>query len=54
MDVDLFRLVSCTALQSILDKIIGSKTLVLDETLAGPLGLITQVGLLKVRNLLRY
>ena len=48
LDTDLFRLVSSSALQGLLDKIIGPKTLVLDPTLAGPLGLVTEVGLLKV------
>ena len=28
----------------------GAKTLVLDPALAGPLGLVTEVALLKVRN----
>lgn len=49
LDTDLFRLVSSSALQSQLDAVIGPKTLVLDPTLAGPLGLVTEVGLLKVR-----
>ena len=38
---------SSSALQALLDKIIGPKTLVLAPNLAGPLGLITEVGLLK-------
>lgn len=49
VDVEVLRLITSTTLQSLLDKIIGPKTLVLDPTLAGPLGLVTQVGLLKVR-----
>ena len=32
----------------------GAKTLVLDPTLAGPLGLITEVSLLKVSNTISY
>jgi hypothetical protein len=48
VDPQVFKLVSSASLQSLLDKIIGPKTLVLDSTLAGPLGLITEVGLLKV------
>lgn len=48
LDVDLFRLVSSSALQGLLDKIIGPKTLVLAANLAGPLGLVTEVGVLKV------
>lgn len=48
IDTDLFRLVSSSALQALLDKIIGPKTLVLAPNLAGPLGLVTEVGLLKV------
>ena len=47
-DVDLFRLVSSQALQRLLQNIVGPKTLVLQPSLAGPLGLVTEVGLLKV------
>lgn len=47
-DASLFQLVSSQALQSLLDRIVGPKTLVLSSSLAGPLGLITEVGLLKV------
>lgn len=47
-DATLFQLVSSQALQSLLDRIVGPKTLVLSPSLAGPLGLITEVGLLKV------
>ena len=47
-EVDLFRLVSSQALQRLLQNIVGPKTLVLQPTLAGPLGLVTEVGLLKV------
>lgn len=50
IDIEVFRLISATSLQSLLDKIIGPKTLVLDSTLAGPLGLITQVSSLKVNT----
>lgn len=50
-DATLFQLVSSSALQGLLDKIIGPKTLVLSPSLAGPLGLVTEVGLLKVRAL---
>lgn len=49
MDSAVLRLVSSSALQALLDKIVGPKTLVLAPNLAGPLGLITEVGLLKVR-----
>ncbi|BGP14406.1 hypothetical protein JCM10213_004530 [Rhodosporidiobolus nylandii] len=47
IDVDLLRLVGSTALQTKLDTIVGPKTLVLAPGLAGPLGLVTEVGLLK-------
>ncbi|GAA6038956.1 hypothetical protein JCM8097_000593 [Rhodosporidiobolus ruineniae] len=47
IDVDLLRLVASTALQKQLDTIVGPKTLVLTPGLAGPLGLVTEVGLLK-------
>ncbi|KAL8286886.1 hypothetical protein RQP46_003892 [Phenoliferia psychrophenolica] len=47
MDSAVLRLVSSSALQALLDKIIGPKTLVLAPNLAGPLGLVTEVGLLK-------
>ncbi|KAI5479038.1 ATP binding protein [Pseudohyphozyma bogoriensis] len=50
VDTDLFRLVSSSALQALLDKIIGPKTLVLAANLAGPLGLVTQVNSLKTNN----
>jgi hypothetical protein len=50
-DATLFQLVSSSALQGLLDKIVGPKTLVLSPSLAGPLGLVTEVGLLKVRPL---
>ncbi|ORY82401.1 putative ATP binding protein [Leucosporidium creatinivorum] len=46
-DATLFQLVSSSALQGLLDKIVGPKTLVLSPSLAGPLGLVTEVGLLK-------
>lgn len=48
LDSDLFRLVSSQALQRLLQNIVGPKTLVLAPSLAGPLGLVTEVGLLKV------
>lgn len=48
MDTTVLRLVSSSALQGLLDKIVGAKTLVLAPSLAGPLGLVTEVGLLKV------
>lgn len=48
LDCDLFRLVSSQALQRLLQNIVGPKTLVLAPSLAGPLGLVTEVGLLKV------
>lgn len=48
VDVSLFKLVTNNSLESLLDNIIGPKTLVLDSTLAGQLGLITQIKLLKV------
>ncbi|KAM0747571.1 putative ATP binding protein [Meredithblackwellia eburnea MCA 4105] len=47
MDTTVLRLVASSALQGILDKIIGPKTLVLAGNLAGQLGLVTEVGLLK-------
>jgi hypothetical protein len=50
LDTDLFRLISSEQLQRLLDKTIGigPKTLVLSPSLAGPLGLVTDVGMLKV------
>lgn len=53
-DASLFQLVSSQALQSLLDRIVGPKTLVLSSSLAGPLGLITEVGLLKVSRQLSF
>lgn len=52
LDVDLFRLISSEQLQRLLDKTIGigPKTLVLSPSLAGPLGLVTDVGMLKVSS----
>ncbi|GAA5979504.1 hypothetical protein JCM11641_005416 [Rhodosporidiobolus odoratus] len=50
IDVDLLRLVGSTALQTKLDTIVGPKTLVLTPGLAGPLGLVTEVGLLKTNH----
>ncbi|GAA5821189.1 hypothetical protein JCM11251_004506 [Rhodosporidiobolus azoricus] len=47
IDVDLLRLVGSTTLQTKLDTIVGPKTLILTPGLAGPLGLVTEVGLLK-------
>jgi hypothetical protein len=48
---DLLRLVASTALQRKLDGMGGgAKTLVLAPGLAGPLGLVTEVGLLKVSS----
>ncbi|GAA5998387.1 tethering complex ATP-binding subunit VPS33 [Rhodotorula paludigena] len=47
VDVDLLRLVGSTSLQNQLEGIVGPKTLVLTPSLAGPLGLVTEVGLLK-------
>ncbi|TNY17677.1 putative ATP binding protein [Rhodotorula diobovata] len=47
VDVELLRLLGSTALQSRLDAIVGPKTLILTPSLAGPLGLLTDVGLLK-------
>lgn len=49
VDSELLRLISSTALQNKLDTIVGPKTLILTPSLAGPLGLVTEVGLLKVR-----
>lgn len=49
VDSELLRLISSTALQNRLDTIVGPKTLILTPSLAGPLGLVTEVGLLKVR-----
>ena len=49
IDSELLRLISSTALQTKLDTIVGPKTLILTPSLAGPLGLVTEVGLLKVR-----
>ena len=50
-DVELLRLLGSTALQTRLDSIVGPKTLILTPNLAGPFGLVTEVGLLKVRAL---
>lgn len=50
IDSELLRLISSTALQTKLDTIVGPKTLILTPSLAGPLGLVTEVGLLKVRS----
>lgn len=50
LDTDVFRIVSSSALESILDGIAGPKTLVLQPSLGGPLGLITQVAQLKVHQ----
>ncbi|GAA6063869.1 hypothetical protein JCM10212_003605 [Sporobolomyces blumeae] len=47
IDSQLFQLVASSALQGLLDKIVGPKTLILTPSLAGPLGLVTDVGLLK-------
>ncbi|SCV71230.1 BQ2448_2818 [Microbotryum intermedium] len=47
VDAHLFQLVSSSALRGLLDKIVGPKTLILEPSLAGPLGLITQVSSLK-------
>ncbi|GAA6049807.1 hypothetical protein JCM3770_002171 [Rhodotorula araucariae] len=47
LDVELLRLLGSTALQTRLDSIVGPKTLILTPSLAGPLGLVTEVGLLK-------
>ncbi|BGP38432.1 Vacuolar protein-sorting-associated protein 33 [Rhodotorula kratochvilovae] len=47
LDVELLRLLGSTALQTRLDSIVGPKTLILTPNLAGPLGLVTEVGLLK-------
>ncbi|POY72706.1 hypothetical protein BMF94_4536 [Rhodotorula taiwanensis] len=47
VDSELLRLISSTALQNKLDTIVGPKTLILTPSLAGPLGLVTEVGLLK-------
>jgi len=49
LDIQLFQLVASSALQGLLDRIVGPKTLILTPSLAGPLGLVTEVGLLKVR-----
>jgi hypothetical protein len=51
-DVDLFRLLSSQLLDKALDGIVGPKTLVLAADLAGPLGLVTEVGALKVHSFL--
>lgn len=48
LDTQLFQLVSSSSLQRLLERIVGPKTLVLSPNLAGPLGLVTEVGLLKV------
>ncbi|GAA5837209.1 hypothetical protein JCM3766R1_002160 [Sporobolomyces carnicolor] len=47
VDTELFQLVASSALQGLLDRIVGPKTLILTPSLAGPLGLVTEVGLLK-------
>ncbi|GAA5932062.1 tethering complex ATP-binding subunit VPS33 [Sporobolomyces koalae] len=47
VDTQLFQLVASSALQGLLDRIVGPKTLILTPSLAGPLGLVTEVGLLK-------
>ena len=50
VDTELFQLVASSALQGLLDRIVGPKTLILTPSLAGPLGLVTEVGLLKVSS----
>ncbi|GAA5873302.1 hypothetical protein JCM1840_000022 [Sporobolomyces johnsonii] len=47
LDTQLFTLIGSSSLQGLLDKIVGPKTLILTPSLAGPLGLVTEVGLLK-------
>ena len=49
LDLGVFREVARRGLTDLLDEVPGSKVLVIDPSLAGPLGLITDVGLLKVR-----
>lgn len=48
VDAGLLQQISASTLTALLDKIVGPKTLVLTPSLAGPLGLITEVGALKV------
>ncbi|KAE9392933.1 Sec1-like protein [Gymnopus androsaceus JB14] len=47
LDINLLKKINKEALIDVLNSVHGSKTLVLDPSLAGPLGLITEVSLLK-------
>ncbi|KIK30043.1 hypothetical protein PISMIDRAFT_382286 [Pisolithus microcarpus 441] len=47
LDVEILRESAKKALINALNSVVGAKTLVLDPTLAGPLGLVTEVALLK-------
>ncbi|KAF7971703.1 hypothetical protein HWV62_20166 [Athelia sp. TMB] len=48
LDVNLLKEIGKKALIDALNSVNGAKTLVLDASLAGPLGLVTEVSLLKV------
>lgn len=50
LDVNLFKEIAKKALVDALNSVNGAKTLVLDASLAGPLGLVTEVALLKVNT----
>ena len=48
LDINILKEVAKKDLVDALNSVNGAKTLVLDATLAGPLGLVTEVSLLKV------
>ena len=48
LDINILKEVAKKDLVDALNSVNGAKTLVLDESLAGPLGLVTEVSLLKV------
>ncbi|CAK5280414.1 unnamed protein product [Mycena citricolor] len=50
LDVNVLKEIAQKSLVDALNAVNGAKTLVLDATLAGPLGLVTEVSLLKVRR----
>lgn len=49
VDTSLLRELAKRSLVDALNSVNGAKTLVLDPSIAGPLGLVTEVSLLKVR-----
>jgi hypothetical protein len=48
LDISVFKEMARKALVDALNAVGGAKTLVLDPSIAGPLGLVTEVALLKV------